>query len=300
MVFGRVGLVGALGLVVLLSGLSSCGGGSSPAGPGTPTAPPAPIATSTPTSTPTAVPTTPPAGASTTCPYGNGTLSASCGVSASAYVSAVDNAITALTKAQPALFNMNEQAGPGQYRILQLPEYMSGVVQQLQAAGFCAEAMDLQFIQLKKGNEFSERYAIATSGGNIRRGEGAYRDSCRPAVFPVPDEEHIDAVRVHFFGINCAEGRTPPDNAEKILPLGCTGNVSATPKDRNNKDVDPKIHGSAIHWEQFQGEGENLAKVSDYPGQPFNKVVDPLNEGFFTLCATVKTVRGCFGFHIVR
>ena len=286
MVLRRAAVLGFIGLAVL-----SCGG-SSPTPTGvspTPTdAPP-----------PTVAPTPPPAGA-LGCPYGKGTLSAQCAAEVSAYVADVDKAIADLTRRSPEIFNLQDEPTPGGYKVVKVAEYFTGVVQLLQAAGFCGESDGIQNVQLKKGNEFSEKYAILTSAGYVRKGEGSYRDSCRPAVFPVDDVDHIDAVRVHFFSIRCPEGRTAPDNAEKKLPIACTGYVSATPKDKNNKDVPPAIHGPDIYWEILQGEGENLARVTDFPEQPFNKVVDPLNEGFLTLCATVKTVRGCFGFDIIH
>ena len=286
MVLRRAAVLGLVGLFVL-----SCGGGSSPI-PSGPTIEPTGA-----TPPPTAPPTPPPTGA-LSCPYGKGTLSAQCGVQTSAYVVDVDRAISNVVRLRPDIFNLNEEVTPGSPRVVKVADYFAAVVQQLQAAGFCAETDNIQNVQLKKGNDFSEKYAILTSGGFVRKGEGSYRDSCRPAIFPVDDVDHIDAVRVHFFSIRCPEGVTAPDNADKKLPIGCTGYVSATPKDKNNKDVPPTIHGTDIHWEILQGEGENLARVNDFPGQTFNKVVDPLNEGYLTLCATVKTIRGCFGFHI--
>jgi len=287
MVVRRVGIP----VFALVAGLS-CGGGSSPTGPN---AQPTGNPTATPTTPPAATATPVPAGA-TSCPFGKGTLDADCGVSRSMYVADVDRAITELVRRRPEIFNQNEEVGTGGYRVVNTAEYFTGVVQQLQGMGFCAESDGFQSIQLKKGNEFSEKYAILTSSGFIRRGEGSYRDSCRPAIFPVDDIERLESVRVHFFSIRCPEGIPAPDNAEKKLPVGCTGYVSATPKDRNNKYVPPSIHGDQVFWEIFQGEGENLARVSDFPGQPFNKVVDAVAAGYFTMCATVKNVRGCFGF----
>jgi hypothetical protein len=290
MVVRRVGIP----VFALVAGLS-CGGGSSP----TPTGPntqPNGVPTTAPTAVPTATPSTP-VGAQS-CPYGKGSLDAQCGPTRSMYVGDIDRAITEVTRRRPELFNLSEEIGTGNYRVVNTAEYFTAVVQQLQGMGFCAESDGFQSVQLKKGNDFSEKYAILTSGGFIRRGEGSYRDSCHPAVFPVDDVDRIDAVRVHFFSIRCPEGIAAPDNAEKKLPVGCTGWVSATPKDKANKDVPPAIHGTQIVWEIFQGEGENLARVTDAPGQPFNKYVDALNAGYFTMCATVLTVRGCFGFDI--
>ena len=269
----------------------SCGGGSSP----TSTTPDVPTPAAT--AAPTAAPTQAPVGASA-CPYGKGDLSAQCTRGASAYVTDVDRAINDLVRLRPDIFNLTDESSPGNYRVVKVADYFTGIVQSLQASGFCAESDGIQNVQLKKGNEFSEKYAVLTSGGHIRKGEGAYRDSCRPAIFPVDDVDHIDAVRVHFFSIRCPEGKVAPDNAEKKLPVGCTGYVSATPKDRNNKDVPPAIHGPNVTWEILQGEGENLARVSDFPDQPFNKIVDATDAGYLTLCATVKGIRGCFGFDI--
>jgi hypothetical protein len=312
MVIGRGGAC-AFVLLSLSTGLS-CTPGASPAGPGaaaavTPTVPPAnpssPAETpaASPTSparpTPPTEPTAPPAVASS-CPIGDGTLDTHCAAMPSAYVGAIDGAITALTRTRPEIFNLSEEAGPGQYRVMKLDAYIAGVVDELRKAGFCAEAPDLQSVLIKKDNELSERYAIVTSAGFVRRGEGSYRESCRPAIFPVPDAAHIASIRVAFYGIQCPDGRTPPDNAEKILPIGCTGTATATPKDRNNRDVDAKIHGSEIFWQLQQGEGENNVRISDFPGQPFNKFVDGLAEGYFGLCASVKGVTGCLGATVVR
>jgi len=287
MVLRRVGIP----VFALVAGLS-CGGGSTPAGPNA-------QGTSAPTATPTATATaTPPPIGAASCPYGKGDLDAQCGPSRAVYVADVERALSDLVRRRPDIFNLNEDVGPGNYRVIKTADFFEGVVQQLQGMGFCAESDGFQSVQLKKGNEFSEKHAILSSSGFIRHGDGAYRDSCRPAIFPIDPIDRLDSVRVHFFSIRCPEGIVAPDNAEKKLPVGCTGWVSATPKDKANKDIPPAVHGDRIDWEIFQGEGENLARVTDVPGQPFNKYVDALNAGYFTMCATVKAVRGCFGFDI--
>ena len=290
MVLVRGRVVGLLAFAAL-AGLSCGGGSSSPSGPNAnPTAP------ALPTATPTAA--APPPPAANACPYGKGRLDAQCARSSSRYAADIERAIGDLLRQQPQIFSPSEEITPGSPRVLNVAEYFAGVVRLLQAAGFCAESDGVQNVQLKKSADLSEKYAILTSTGYVRRGDGAYRDSCVPAVFPVDDVDHIASVRVHFFSIRCPEGKTAPDNAEKKLPIGCTGYVSATPKDLNNRDVPPAIHGPNVAWEILQGEGENLARVTDFPDQPFNKVVDPLDEGYLTLCATVRAVRGCFGFDI--
>jgi hypothetical protein len=271
----------------------SCGGGSSPS-PSAPngnptTAPP-------PTSAPTATPTTPAPAAASACPYGKGHLDAQCGRGSSQYSADVERALTTLIDQQPKLFNLNDQLGPGTPRVVNVPDYFAGIVRLLQGAGYCAESDGVQNVLLKKSADLSEKYAILTSSNFVRRGDNAYRESCNPAIFPVDDADRIASIRVAFFSIRCPEGITPPDNAAKKLPIGCTGYISATPKDLNNQDVPAAIHGPDIFWEVFQGEGENLARVTDFPGQNFNKVVDPIDAGYLTLCATVKAVKGCLGF----
>jgi hypothetical protein len=279
--------------VLLCFAVSGCGGS-------TPAVAPSPV-----TIVPTAAPTAPPAPASTptaagaTCPYGKGSLGAQCGRIASTYVADVDRAIADLAKRRPDIFNLADEQTPGNYRVVKIDEYFGGLVQQLVLAGFCAQTDGVQTVQIKKSADLSEKYAVLTSDGYIRKGPGAYRDSCQPAIFPVEDVDYIDAVRVHFFSVRCFDDRVAPDNAEKLLPLGCRGYVSATPKQKDNTDVPPEIHGPDILWETFQGDGENVVRVSEFPGQPFNKIVDPLNVGYFTMCATVKGVRGCFGFDVI-
>lgn len=276
---------------VVIFGSTACGGS-------TPTQAP-PVVITTPTPTPTSTPTASPVAVSV-CPYGKGTLDAQCGRTSALYLGDVERAIGDLVKRRPDIFNLADQPSPGIYRVVKVSDYFDGVVQQLQADGFCAVDDGFQSVQLKKNNDLSEKHAVLTSDNYVRRGDGSYRESCRPAIFPVDDADHIDAVRVHFFSIRCPEGIAAPDNAEKKLPVGCTGYVSATPKDKSNKDVPSQIHGPDVHWETFQGDGESLVKVNEFRDQPFNKIVDALEEGYFTMCATVKGVRGCFGFHTVR
>ena len=56
-------------------------------------------------------------------------------------------------------------------------------------------------------------------------------------------------------------------------------------------DIDARIHGDRIEWTLAQE--EDHVKVEDYTGVPFNKTVTALHPGHFSLCATVKGVKGC-------
>jgi hypothetical protein len=119
-----------------------------------------------------------------------------------------------------------------------------------------------------------------------------------PAPTPVPTSvptaaptaNPISYVRVAFFGVNC-KGGGAPDNAQRKLPVGCSGDVTATPKKEDGTDVHSNDHGTEITWELMHG--ERLISIYDVPGQPFNKHLIGRIAGPFMLCATVSGVMGC-------
>ena len=200
--------------VVALAAVAGCGGGSSP------TVPPATTPTPAPTPTP-----------------------ASCVRQSPTFLDEVDGAINLLGQQHPELFNFNDTAGAGGWRVLDADRYYSGVIANLQAKDYCA-GFDLQNLQVKNSNTFSEDYDILLSSGFVRRGAVSYRQTCSPANFPLDPKDLIDSVRVAFFGFRCPDDVAVPNNGGNRLPVGCTGNVTATPKNKNNQDVDPRIHGS--------------------------------------------------------
>ena len=230
------------------------------------------------------------------CPYGKGTVDATCLRGVPVFLEKVDAAISQLVQQRPEIFNLEDAAGPGGYRVLDATQYYAGVVKNLEAMAFCATA-DNNLIQLKNSNEFSEDYDILLSTEHIRRGEGSYRSTCNPPAFPVDAADLIDSIRVAFFGFDCPKGMEVPKNGAGQLPVGCAGFVTATPKTKDNKDVDPRVHGPDIQW--IHWEGHEQVKVEDFPGVPFNKIVDGLQEGGFRLCAVVKGVEGCLNGTVI-
>jgi hypothetical protein len=97
---------------------------------------------------------------------------------------------------------------------------------------------------------------------------------------------------VAFFGFKCTDGQKVPNNGWKQLPKGCTGYVTATPKKKDNTDVPPQEHGTAISWNLRAGDGIVQVLPSTFPND-FNKDLLGLKVGEFSLCATVKGVEGC-------
>jgi hypothetical protein len=212
------------------------------------------------------------------------------------FVSEIEAAIDKLVQEKPELFDKTNSVGATGHLVLDLDKYYAGIVENLQAKGMCAN-FDFQEIQVKNSADFSEQYDVILSTGHIRRGDGAYRSTCRPSNFPVDATDWIDSIRVGFYGITCPDGKTPPRNGEKLLPVGCVGFVTATPKDRNNVDVDHRIVGPEITWNFRQG--SQVVMVEDDPREAFNKVLTGLAEGEFGLCATVHGIEGCLSGQVI-
>lgn len=257
---------------------------------------PAPV---TPNLTPTPVPPIPTsAPVALSCPLGH--ADAQCDShSDRTFLGELNAALDRVIARHPELFNLAEFTGPGQYHILKVPEFINAVVAELNAAGLCAESLDQQNVKIKAGNDYSERYAIVTSRGFIRRDNGAYLETCRPASFPLSNADYIDRVRVGFFNFQCNDQRTPPEYTDFILPMPCLGFVTATPKDKNLVSVPRSIHGNNITWELVDGAGV-IRLIPDPTGEEFNMLVDPVRPGHFVLCATVLGKRGCLVADVVQ
>lgn len=119
-----------------------------------------------------------------------------------------------------------------------------------------------------------------------------------PAPTPAPNAGSIDAIRVAFFGINCGKHNPVPNNGWKILPKGCRGYVTATPKRKDNTDVPAAEHGPNITW--FVQYGDEFIQVDEPTFESdFNKDLVGLHVGDFALCATVKGVTGCLNGQVV-
>jgi hypothetical protein len=120
--------------------------------------------------------------------------------------------------------------------------------------------------------------------------------SATPTPAPAPQSPStpspVYAVRVGFFGINCGRGVPTPRNGEGILPKGCRGYVTATPKNQDNTDVPPRVHGPDIEW--FVLDGDDKIEVQDPTfASDFNKDIVAMKQGNFAVCATVKGTTGC-------
>jgi hypothetical protein len=274
--------VGA-GLVLL--GLSCSG----PSSPGPPTPSPSAPAVPSPAAPASPSPSAPPSSAS--CRFGPGTLDTTCARRAEQLEPNVNAAIDRVAERHPEYFDTTVNAATGEWRVLRPLEYLDGVVAELQRVRLCAETDQVATVAVRNAGDFSETWEVLQPSGHVRRGGRAYVHTCSPPSFPVVASEAIAYVRVAFFGIACEDGIAPPRNGENVLPIGCRGFVTATPKQRNNEDVPRHIVGSEISWRLEQA-GQAVV-VHDDPHNAFNKTAVALNPGRYSLCATVHGVEGC-------
>ena len=177
----------ALAAVSFISLLAaSCGGGSSPSS----STPPATVPTA-PSSTPPPVSGGGDSFSQLNCPFGKGDANPTCGRSSSRLLADLEAAMDALVRQKPQIFDLNDEASPGTraYRVLDKTAFAEGLVANLRAAGLCSErdADDalLETVKVKNASDFSEDFDVLLSSGHMRRGSGAYRQTCSPASFPV-------------------------------------------------------------------------------------------------------------------
>jgi hypothetical protein len=274
------------GLALTLLTAAACS--SSPSGPAVaPSASaPAPVAPA-PSVAPSA--SAPPSAAG--CRYGPGTLDTTCARRTQQFEPEVNAAIDRLADRHPEYFDTSVNQATGEWRVLRPREYLDGVVGELQRVRFCAETDTVSVVALKNGSEFSETYDVLLPTGHVRRGNRAYQETCSPPSFPVVPAEAIAYVRVAFYSITCEEGITPPRNGENVLPLGCRGFVTATPKQRNNQDVPHHIIGRDVAWRLEQS--GDVVNVHDDAANAFNKMLVGRNPGRYSLCAISHGIEGC-------
>lgn len=239
----------------------------------------------------TAPPASPPPVSSSSCPIGKGTADTTCYKASPTFSQQVDDAIDLLARQKPQIFDVNDNRGTGSYLVKDVDAYYAGVVANLQAAGLCA-GFDYAYFNVKNTNDFSDQYDLLTSDSHVRRGPGAYQGSCYPANFPVDPHDVIAYIKISFFGYSCDPGITPPPFADHKLPIGCLGYITATPKDKDGKDVDARIHGDNITW--LLEDGKGVVDTHHVDGQPFNWTLQPLRLGGFSFCATLQGVHSCF------
>jgi len=171
---GPRSLVSAVAVILAASSLSVCGKKSptdnTPATPPPTTAPPA----------------TQPTPVATSCDrLGYVSPSNSCSSQGPTFLPQLERAMDRLIAEHPEIFKLSESSGNGQYRVVSTGRYYVGLVKNLEAQGLCA-GFDGEELGIKDSNAFNDQYHVMTSAFFMRRGQGSYRTTCTPAVFPTP------------------------------------------------------------------------------------------------------------------
>jgi hypothetical protein len=231
------------------------------------------------------------------CPEGMGSPEAVCdGDTPGLHLDQVNAAIDQLVETRPEMFDLERVVGHDGYKVVAPEAFYLGVAGILQAQGLCA-VWNYSELQVKTSAAMSEAYVLLDAKSFIRRGERGLSSTCVPAAFPLDPKDVVDRVRVGFYGIRCPGERKPPRNGEGLLPVNCTGYVTATPKKEDDTDVDPRIHGPEIEWQLVSLGGRVI--VSSYSDIPFNRVVHGYSPGDVRLCATVQNHQGCLDIKVI-
>ena len=107
---------------------------------------------------------------------------APCSMQSPSFLGQVDRAITLLTQQKPSIFDFNRKICDNCYYVKDESAFVSGVIKNLNAAGYCAY-YDGEELAVKNSNSFNDQYDILISSGHIRRGAGSYRSTCNPSWF---------------------------------------------------------------------------------------------------------------------
>jgi hypothetical protein len=210
----------------------------------------------------------------------------------------VDGAIDKLILDRPDLFNLSDPSGDHGFLVKDADAFYAGVMGNLQASGMCSQLdFPKEILSVKEDNTYSENYKLLTSQSRIRWGIKSYVVSCTPANFPLTADQAVAKVAVSFYGVQCAN-QDGPNAALNLVPVGCRGAATATPKDAIGNDVPYTNHGLEIKWFFRFGEGIAASGTQD-TAQPFNYLVYGLSVGDFSLCATVSGKTGCLNGRVV-
>jgi hypothetical protein len=166
--------------VVALALLTACGGSDSPSSPATD---PTPQATPVPTPTPPQ----PLQQRGLSCGLSFGDPTGSCGKSNPDFLPQWERAVDMTYAKYPQAFDFNEANGNGQYKLVSPGLYLKGMLESLEAQNLCADFPEgSEEIQIKNTQGYHEQWD-PQAGGFVRRGVSAYRATCTPAGFPLPE-----------------------------------------------------------------------------------------------------------------
>ena len=112
-----------------------------------------------------------------------GTFNENCTRDAATFYDQVDQAIEGVIADRPELFDRSRPRGCGRcFLVLDPDAFLRELVARLEAAGLCAH-YDGEELGVKKTNDFNDQFDVLTFEMYLRRENGSYRSTCRPAWF---------------------------------------------------------------------------------------------------------------------
>ena len=126
----------------------------------------------------------PPPPGNQSCPLPPGQFNENCTMQTQTFLNRVEAAIDEVVRTNPQFFNLNRTRGgcANCYLVVDPTGYVNGVARAITRNGVCGY-YDGEELAVKNSNQFNDQYDILTSDLFIRRQEGSYRSTCRPAWF---------------------------------------------------------------------------------------------------------------------
>jgi hypothetical protein len=133
---------------------------------------------------PTAVEPSPsPSPAVVGCGAPPGVFNENCSRDSATFYDQVDRAIDDIIAARPEMFDQGRPRGCGRcFLVLDPDAFTAELVARLQGAGLCA-LYDGEELAVKASNDFNDQFDVLTFEFHLRRENGSYRSTCRPAWF---------------------------------------------------------------------------------------------------------------------
>jgi hypothetical protein len=112
-----------------------------------------------------------------------GVFNENCSRGAPTFYGEVDRAIDDLLETEPDIFDFGRARGCGRCFLVRDPErFTERLVARLESAGLCA-LYDGEELAVKSSNDFNDQFDVLTFEMFLRRENGSYRSTCRPAWF---------------------------------------------------------------------------------------------------------------------
>lgn len=112
-----------------------------------------------------------------------GTFNENCGRDAPTFAGEVDQAVEDLIAERPEFFDQSRARGCGRCFLVVDPDaFTQALVARLEASRLCA-VYDGEELAVKSSNDFNDQFDVLTFEQFLRRENGSYRSTCRPAWF---------------------------------------------------------------------------------------------------------------------